>query len=341
MDPKVNKDGLLDVIAALTAGGQTGRLQITSPATRGALFFRDGKLIDAHMGLFSGFPAINLAVSIREATFTFDPSIQSSRTAVPIPLNERLLLKERFGIETSELLAVEDPGNVPKAADLETFDTTDFALPEDTQGVEVNDAKGPAGKNSPVLNPIERTAHVRESRRRAARNRVAGRQRNKAPALADQFWKQKAEQVDRDVTPDQTPALRILEEDNRKEESASAKAPEPVLLEPEANPRTESAGEPANSGLDLPPTISQESLAANTRHGATTKRCPKCNRVYDDSRNNYCPYDAAILVTQSYTSLNAGAETQFGPRTVLFWILIIFTFLASGVFTYWLNSYFS
>src|SRR5712691_10485300 len=107
MDETLNNHGLLDVIATLTSRRESGRLQITVAKSRGAFFFKKGTLVDAHMGLFSGFPAVNLAVSMGEATLQFDSSIQPPASSF-IAINERVLIKERFGIETEDLEPVED-----------------------------------------------------------------------------------------------------------------------------------------------------------------------------------------------------------------------------------------
>ena len=64
---------LLDEIASLSSRGESGRLQITAKTTRGAFFFKQGKLVDARMGPFTGVPAVNLAVSIGETRLSFDP----------------------------------------------------------------------------------------------------------------------------------------------------------------------------------------------------------------------------------------------------------------------------
>jgi hypothetical protein len=92
---------LLDVVAMLSSRDESGRLQITEGSTRGAFFFRKGKLVDARIGPFIGFQAVNLAVSIgRAASFSFDPSIEEP-PASSFKVTERMLLRERFGIETA------------------------------------------------------------------------------------------------------------------------------------------------------------------------------------------------------------------------------------------------
>ena len=93
--------GILDEIRMLASQGETGKLQITAGMTEGALFFNKGQLVDARVGKLTGFQAINAVASIPDATFNFDPTIappvQSS-----IKANERLLLKDFFGIDAVE-----------------------------------------------------------------------------------------------------------------------------------------------------------------------------------------------------------------------------------------------
>jgi TonB family protein len=107
--------GLLDAIAAITSRRESGRLQITVPGSRGAFFFKDGKLVDARMGPFSGFPAVNHAISMVNADLKFDSKIQPPASTF-IAINERFLLKERFGIETIGLEPVEGPTTETESA---------------------------------------------------------------------------------------------------------------------------------------------------------------------------------------------------------------------------------
>lgn len=88
-----------DVIGILAANGDSGRLQITAGTTEGALFFKNGQLVDARVGDLTGFPAINAAASMRDARFSFDPSVAPPLLSSITP-NERIVLKQFFGIET-------------------------------------------------------------------------------------------------------------------------------------------------------------------------------------------------------------------------------------------------
>ena len=101
MEKGLNYHRLLDVIAMLSSKGESGRLQIRVGAARGVFFFKQGKLVDARMGSLTGFPAVNAAVSMGKALFSFDSSI-SPPTSSFHSLNKRIVLKQLFGIETDD-----------------------------------------------------------------------------------------------------------------------------------------------------------------------------------------------------------------------------------------------
>ncbi len=107
------KNGILDVIRSLSAQGASGRLQINTGMTDGALFFDRGELVDARLANLSGFQAVNALVSVPNGNYSFDstvrPPAQHSITA-----NERVLLKDFFGIEAGndEPLTAEDDDEV-------------------------------------------------------------------------------------------------------------------------------------------------------------------------------------------------------------------------------------
>ena len=150
--------GILDVIARLASEGVSGRLHIATGMTEGALFFDRGQLVDARLGKLRGFQAINALASLRDGSYNFDPTIappaQSSITA-----NERVLLKDFFGIETTEpeplheeaatIWAEDDspPAQVVPLASLE-----DRSVPEDNDEATLRRRK-PAVTEPPPLPP--------------------------------------------------------------------------------------------------------------------------------------------------------------------------------------------
>src|SRR5918992_1403996 len=121
---------LLDVLAIISTNRESGQLKIQAGAMVGFFSFKAGKLADARLGALTGFPAINAAVSIREAHFSFDPSIPPPTSSFNTP-NERIVLKQLFGIETVEPEAannqvkanVEEPPT--RSREVALYDATD------------------------------------------------------------------------------------------------------------------------------------------------------------------------------------------------------------------------
>jgi hypothetical protein len=135
---------LLDEIASLSSRGESGRLQITAGTTRGAFFFKQGKLVDARMGPFTGLPAVNLAVSMGETQLSFDPSIHPPLSSFTEP-KERTLLKLRFGIDVLDAEEIGDPPGLAKVEE-HIFEATpqgsrlEATLPEKNESVSNKDA---------------------------------------------------------------------------------------------------------------------------------------------------------------------------------------------------------
>jgi hypothetical protein len=97
METRLREHEILDVIDILSSLHESGRLQITTGMTEGAIFFDKGELVDARLGKLTGFQAINAVASIPDATFSFDPSAAPPVRSLITP-NERRLLKDFFGI---------------------------------------------------------------------------------------------------------------------------------------------------------------------------------------------------------------------------------------------------
>ena len=104
----LHNGGILDVIKILSTNNESGRLDISVGKTEGALFFRNGRLVDARVGDLTGFRAINLVASMRDGRFTFDPSGRPPLVSSITP-NERVVLKQFFGIETIETIEKIEP----------------------------------------------------------------------------------------------------------------------------------------------------------------------------------------------------------------------------------------
>lgn len=269
MDATLNKPGLLDVVADLTSRGESGRLQINGPGRRGAFFFKNGKLVVAHMGPFSGFPAVNLAVSTAEATFKFDSSIEPPLTSGLIPVNERFLLKERFGIETIDAGTIEENATDFDGANLPGLVATETALPE---AVEPSASKVFPYKQSAAAN-VRSGSGARESRRRVAKNRRAVRERNETQAISDQFRKQTTQEVHPIIAKDQSldRALPVREEKNYSEGSDSAIALEPATSESNSGLTTESSAQEARLRQASTSPLLFESFVKEIRQNAANK----------------------------------------------------------------------
>ena len=99
MSDTEHDSGILDVIRTLSSNGESGRLSMSTGTTDGVFFFRNGQLVDARVGNLTGFQAINAAASMPESRFSFDPAVAPPSFS-PIKQNERVVLKQFFGIDT-------------------------------------------------------------------------------------------------------------------------------------------------------------------------------------------------------------------------------------------------
>lgn len=97
-----NTHGILDLIKSITSNRESGRLEIDSSGTHGALLFTDGKLVDARLGSLQGFQAVNAAVSLPDAQFSFVHATYPPHS-VAIGPSERIVLSRFFGIEAAEI----------------------------------------------------------------------------------------------------------------------------------------------------------------------------------------------------------------------------------------------
>ena len=103
----LHSGGILDVIKILSTNRESGKLEISAGKTGGAFFFKNGQLVDARVGDLTGFRAVNAVASMRDVRFTFDPSIYPPAVSSITP-NERVVLKQFFGIETIDASTYED-----------------------------------------------------------------------------------------------------------------------------------------------------------------------------------------------------------------------------------------
>jgi hypothetical protein len=143
-----NDRRLLDVIALLGSRKESGRLRISDGTIRGAFFFNNGKLVAAHMGPLGGFQAVNLAISVDRPQLSFNPSVQSPSQSNFKLENERILLKERYGIDTGDA--------VPARKQAVTNSDEAPAMPIETAASPAGEVKKPSSTGNPVLSESDR-----------------------------------------------------------------------------------------------------------------------------------------------------------------------------------------
>lgn len=122
----LHSGGILDVIKILATNGESGKLDISVGKTEGAFFFKNGQLVDARVGHLTGFRAVNAVASMRDARFSFDPSITPPGVSSITP-NERVVLRQFFGIETIDPDNVQEPSTY--SDDEVTLETHKLPLP--------------------------------------------------------------------------------------------------------------------------------------------------------------------------------------------------------------------
>lgn len=104
---------ILDLIQSICKNGESGRLEILAGAIQGELSFKDGKLVDARVGHLRGFRAINAAAAMRDARVSFDPAFAPLASG-GITASERVVLKQFFGIETTDSYVVPAVMSLPE-----------------------------------------------------------------------------------------------------------------------------------------------------------------------------------------------------------------------------------
>ncbi len=96
---------LSDLVGILRHQRKSGRLLIEYAKGPATLFFQDGELIDARMNDLSGLQAICFAIAQPEASFNFNPMIQSPRRTIH-PSFQRAV-SELFGCWDESALQIE------------------------------------------------------------------------------------------------------------------------------------------------------------------------------------------------------------------------------------------
>lgn len=115
---------LSDLVGILRHQRKSGRLLIEYPKGPATFFFQNGELIDARMNDLTGLQAICVALAQPEASFNFNPLIQSPRRSIDPSLHRAV--SELFGCWDESALQIESAaapappealpaGNTPKS----------------------------------------------------------------------------------------------------------------------------------------------------------------------------------------------------------------------------------
>src|SRR3954449_11641339 len=97
---------LADLVGILRHQRKSGRLLIEYAKGPATFFFQNGELIDARMNELTGLQAICVALAQPEASFNFNPLIQSPRRSIE-PFLQRPVYK-LFGCWDKSALKVEN-----------------------------------------------------------------------------------------------------------------------------------------------------------------------------------------------------------------------------------------
>jgi uncharacterized protein DUF4388 len=101
-DKELGCTDLCGLIEEISSMNQSGMLQIGAAGSLGAFFFSNGKLVDAQFRSLTGFQAVNAVFAMRDAHFTFDPSISPPVLSSITPA-EHVILKRFFGLESVDV----------------------------------------------------------------------------------------------------------------------------------------------------------------------------------------------------------------------------------------------
>src|SRR5215212_4486824 len=112
---------LSDLVGILRHQRKSGRLLIEYPKGPATFFFQNGELIDARMNDLKGLQAICVALAQPDASFNFNPLIQSPRRSIEPSLQRAV--SELFGCWDESALQIES------TASSEAAPTTRTSLP--------------------------------------------------------------------------------------------------------------------------------------------------------------------------------------------------------------------
>jgi hypothetical protein len=175
-----NHPMFLDIARMMSFHRESGRLEIRAGTTRGAFFFDDGKLVYAHMGCLTGFQAVNAAVSMADAHFSFDPGIPPL-TPGALTLTERNVLKKLYSIETANPEACT---HRPSEKEIDWDSTPAPVVPLTDAEVSELSVKEPENNAAYVLGSEEKTSSINRQISRFEERAEPGISERETPALS-------------------------------------------------------------------------------------------------------------------------------------------------------------
>lgn len=148
----LNDYPLADLISILRRQRKTGRLLIEYPISPCAFYFKEGNLVDAHLNTFVGLQAFFVALSQPNASFNFNPLIETSRRSIN-ETSQKVIL-ELLGCTEEKTIEVE-----PSSAEVEQAISTISAqvspepIDAELEPAETEMPALPAGKEMLALPP--------------------------------------------------------------------------------------------------------------------------------------------------------------------------------------------
>ncbi len=97
---------LSDILTMLSAGGQSGRLELASDNGRGEVYLRKGAIVHAVSGIRSGELALSQLLSWPGGAFRFQPQVLSPESTIDKPLPQLLSESARDASERAAVYAI-------------------------------------------------------------------------------------------------------------------------------------------------------------------------------------------------------------------------------------------
>jgi hypothetical protein len=108
---------LNEILTMLSAGGQSGRLELTSAGGRGDVYLRKGAIVHATAGAFVGEEALAELLTWPGGSFRFQPQVLSPEVTIDKPLEQLFSEGKRVAADREAILHVVPSGEcVPRLA---------------------------------------------------------------------------------------------------------------------------------------------------------------------------------------------------------------------------------